>query len=273
MSKPSLFFLLACYTLFFYGLFMLGQYAFETHESADVLNERFRRNPKGWPVWLGEQFELQPDMDILALGYCDGVLWKKVCDRMPRGCRLVLADSSEEMSGLARADLSDAGVEVCFDRVDMQSLPYEAEQFDVVVANNIYEADNPGEMLAQIARVLRRSGVLYAAAVGDTHQRELYRIAQRFSRGRWRESITESFRLENGSEFLESHFSRCSVKRYDDELVVSEVQPLVSYIKSLPGILLEDESEDALRRYLEREIQTLGHILITRDAGVFVARK
>jgi CMP-N-acetylneuraminic acid synthetase len=88
------------------------------------------------------------------------------------------------------------------------------------------------------------------------------------------ESFVVPFTLENGMQQLTPHFSRVTLSRYDDNLQVTEIQPLMEYI--LSGIRVKELPEDKLdllRQDLERQLEEKGSIFITKDSGLFEAIK
>ncbi len=82
-----------------------------------------------------------------------------------------------------------------------------------------------------------------------------------------------NFSLENGAELLKQHFEHIALDRYEDSLLVSEVQPLYDYICSMSGLTnLNHELLPQLRHYLTQEIGQRGKIVINKDSGMFIAR-
>jgi hypothetical protein len=82
------------------------------------------------------------------------------------------------------------------------------------------------------------------------------------------------YTLENGGEQLEEFFSSVSLSRYQDSLEVTEVDPVIAYIRS--GIAASDLLEEELGRVrhgLEMELQEKGRIFISKDSGLFEAIK
>ena len=85
-----------------------------------------------------------------------------------------------------------------------------------------------------------------------------------------------SFYLENGLEELPRWFSHVTLSRYNNELVVTEVAPLISYVLSITpttGPLLTEEALAQLISYVEQEIATKGAFHITKENGMFEAVK
>jgi hypothetical protein len=90
------------------------------------------------------------------------------------------------------------------------------------------------------------------------------------------------FSLENGAEQLSPFFSGVTLRRYKDALHVTEVRPLVEYLLSgsaADTAARELDADEFGRRVseltgrLERELTSRGAIHITKDTGLFIARK
>ncbi len=148
---------------------------------------------------------------------------------------------------------------------DAQALPFAAARFHLVIANHLLDhvADLP-HTLAEIRRVLRPGGRLYAATNGARHMGELDRL-----RGGDGVSTALSFRLENGAALLGAVFPTVTLTPYDDTLVVTEAAPLLAYARSMyttPG-----HGFAALEREVARRIAADGAIRIAKATGLFRA--
>jgi hypothetical protein len=82
------------------------------------------------------------------------------------------------------------------------------------------------------------------------------------------------FTLDNGLDQLKPFFPNVTVSRYEDNLQVTELEPLIAYFRSgiRVGELSEDEFEK-LQNDLEKELKARGRIFITKDSGLFEAIK
>jgi hypothetical protein len=75
-------------------------------------------------------------------------------------------------------------------------------------------------------------------------------------------------------EQLQRYFSNVSVSRYQDQLRVTELAPLIDYIHSMVSPADLQQAELArLERELEAELNRNGEIFITKDSGLFEAVK
>jgi ubiquinone/menaquinone biosynthesis C-methylase UbiE len=250
-----------------------------------ALHERFSTNSYGLPRWIFDQFELPRQSRILEIGCGPGRLWTENLDRLPGGWSITLTDASPGMVAEAEARLgSDRRFE--FRLADAREVPFEEGTFDAVVANHMlhHVPDRP-RALAEISRVLRARGTLYAATNGKNTYGEMGWMQcvldpSRPADGYFRDLL--EFSLEDGAEQLSPWFPEVTLRRYEDALVVTEAGPLVEYLLSGPAadsaVRRSNAYEFGLRvsdliERLQQELASRGAIRITKDVGMFVARR
>ena len=87
------------------------------------------------------------------------------------------------------------------------------------------------------------------------------------------EHVIPAFTLENGAEQLTSWFSEITLHRYEDDLGITEAEPLIAYVMSMVEAksVFTDDKLAQLIAYVEQEIAAHGAIHITKDSGVFEA--
>lgn len=81
------------------------------------------------------------------------------------------------------------------------------------------------------------------------------------------------FTLENGAAQLKPFFPNIERRRYEDALLVTEVDPLVAYVESSFQLHTDkiDESLNAFSDYVREVMSETGSILIPKDSGLFIA--
>ena len=232
-----------------------------------ALHERFGTNPYAWHRWVFDQMSILPGDTILEIGCGSGTLWLKNRDRLPEPNRFTLSDFSLGMLTASRQALSEAGFEPRFAGADGQALPFAAETFDVVIANHmLYHVPNRAQAIDEFRRVLRPGGRMYAATNGRNHLQELV--------GAFADRIDDldQFGLESGVGQLERSFLNVEVRRYDDALAITEVEPALAYIRSVwPDGVVAEEELDRLRASIESAIASEGAYHVTKDAGLLIA--
>lgn len=185
----------------------------------------------------------------------------------------------------AKRDL-DTDPRFRFEVVDAQRIPFEDASFDAVVANNmLYHVPDLPRALSGIARVPRAGGSLYATTLGRDHMREVGRMLAVLDPAHPPDApiwYYPPFNLENGAEQLSPFFPEVSLVPYEDSLVVTEASPLVEYLLSTPisQSAADRSGEDefrsrvsALQATLERELALRGEVRISKQTGMFVARR
>jgi ubiquinone/menaquinone biosynthesis C-methylase UbiE len=185
------------------------------------------------------------------------------------------------MVAASRQSLHPARPDIHFSLLDVSYLPFPADSFDVVIANHmLYHVPNRVQALANIRRVLRPGGRLYAATNGQRHLAELYAwVARAFGLDTGEEirlshSGTLSFNLENGADQLRASFKKVELRRYQDALAITAVEPLIEYTLTMMGdlpSLLDKNGIQKLRDLWQQELQENGVIHISKDTGLFIA--
>jgi ubiquinone/menaquinone biosynthesis C-methylase UbiE len=238
------------------------------------LHVLFSTNKRGWNRWYFDQLDLPLNARILELGCGPGYLWRDNLDRIPQGWSITLSDFSAGMIDQARANLS--GHDFRYEIIDAQSIPYDANTFDAVIANHmLYHVPDRAKALSEMRRVLKTTGKAYLATNGHRHLAELSDLTRRFSPQTyfgWGARAHEMFSIDTGSAEVRPWFPSIEVRRYDDGLIVTEVQPLVDYILSMatPEVVAQRRAE--LTAFIESEMQATGSIHITKESGLFIAQ-
>lgn len=247
-----------------------------------ALHQRFSLNKQGWYSWLFDHYQnFPPNSRILELGSGSGAFWKANAQRIPPGWDVTLSDFSFGMAQEARRAAGNLPVWV--QQLNAQAIPYATHTFDVVIANHmIYHIPDRPKAFAEIRRVLKPNGILFAATNGLNHMGGLLELVLRTFPERledieasWLTSHALTFRLENGAEQLTPWFSDVQLlPRYEDGLHVTETEPLVAYIASmLDGRIKPFKSElDRLHNTIEAEIRANGAIDIPKDTGAFLCK-
>lgn len=235
-----------------------------------ALHTRYSVNPYGWDNWVFDQYQFPHEGRVLELGCGTGQIWAGRA--VPGGGQVILSDFSPLMVRKASALLGDAPG-FCFEQADIQAIPHEDAAFDAVIANHmLYHVPDINGALAEVARVLKPGGTLYATTTGEHSLGELQSLYRAFeNRVNFSFSGEISFTLENGRAQLEKHFSPVEVRQYFDALEVTSEDDLLSYIQSynsIPGDALPD-----FRAELSRGFSPNGVFHIRKDQGMFICRK
>ena len=239
------------------------------------LHRDYSVNKQGWFPWVLEQCGITSGMHVLELGCGNGALWVENKECVPNGVQVVLSDLSEGMIRDARRAVTEqAGFS--FATFDCHSIPYEDASFDLVIANHVlfYCEDIPA-VCREVKRVLKPGGRFICSTYGSRHMKEITHLVQAFDSRivLAAENLYEIFGLENGGSMLEKVFEKVSMVHYEDEIRISEPEPLLEYILSCHG----NQNQLLLDKYKEFKAfvteKTRYGFHITKDAGIFIAKK
>jgi ubiquinone/menaquinone biosynthesis C-methylase UbiE len=223
-----------------------------------ALHQHFSTSSEPFPSWVFDRLRIPARADVLEVGCGNGNLWAANRDRIPSGWRLTLTDFSPGMLEEAERRLGDLAT---YEVADIQELPFASDSFDSVIANHmLYHVPDLERAFAEIARVLRSGGIVIATTNGLDHLRELRAHSQQWSR---------SFGLENGAAQIERFFRDVEVELFPDSLEVTEIEPLLDFVRSLGRH--KDLAELAARA--AADIARDGSFHVTTATGLFRAHK
>ncbi|MCY3764299.1 MAG: class I SAM-dependent methyltransferase [Gemmatimonadetes bacterium] len=238
------------------------------------LHARFSTNERGWHPWVFDQFTAPSGGKILEVGCGAGYLWTHNAERIPAHWLVTLSDFSPGMVRAAKESLSNPGAEFAFVVCDVQAIPFGDREFDAVIANHmLYHVPDRKRAFAEIRRVLKPGGRLYAAANGKGDKRSISELARRVNPNTFQKKRGNSdwFSLESGRKELDEWFSDVRVRKYEDALRITESGPLVAYFKSFNRLSAAELRQ--LRIIADREIACSGAIHIRKQPGLLIARK
>ena len=244
------------------------QYATDANLNARIaLHKRFSTNP-GWGRWLFERElgDVGSGARILEVGCGPATtLWGSNLERIDPTWELTLADSSPGMIEAAREVLGDRAE---YAVAGAEELPFAAESFDRALANHmLYHVEDRPRAFAEIRRVLVPGGVFLAATNGDGHMRDLGELTPWWPP----DTHTRAFGLESGPPQLEPFFSDVRVERFQDDLAVTEVEPVLAYLRSSWRYDGSDLGRE--RAAVEERIERDGVFLIHKSQGLISCHK
>lgn len=239
------------------------------------LHVKYSTAPVGFYPWWCRQVDWRRGARVLDVGCGPGWLWAEATAYVPRDLDLTLVDLSEGMTGEALVRLQGRGHHrhVTGAVGDAAALPFVSGTFDVVVANYVlYHLPDPAAAIAEMARMLRPTGVLMAAMSGTGHLRELLELpAEVFGI----EAVPdERFSAETAGPVLRSWFDDVDWRPYSDRLVCRDTDDVLAYLASVPPA---DQATPEQRQKLSEVVHARftdggGVIEVTKETGVFVCR-
>jgi DNA-binding transcriptional MerR regulator len=242
------------------------------------LHDKFSTNKYGWHRWVFDRIKFFKGARILELGCGDGSLWAKNIDRIPQDCEIILSDISSGMLEDARKKLGEHSEHFSFKVLDAQNICIEDAQFDIVIGNHLLYYVNRRKACNEIKRVLKPKGYFYTSTLSMNHLIEIADIAKEFDKriNLSQVSTAGEFGLENGMQQLEEWFGDISLHKYEDSLLVDEAKPLADFVLSAPGVseLVSTEARiEELREVFSKRISSNKNIFVTKESGIFEARK
>jgi ubiquinone/menaquinone biosynthesis C-methylase UbiE len=241
------------------------QYATDVNLRARIdLHQRFSTSQEDWHRRLFDRVAPPAGARILEVGCGPAEFWKRNLDRIDPSWEVTLSDQSAGMIESARSVLGD-GAEYAV--ADVGELPFADESFDVLMAHHmLYHVPDRPRAFAEIRRVLVPGGKFHAATNGAGHLDELGALYD----APFHEHL-EAFGLETGPPQLAPFFADIEVERFEGELRVTEVEPVLAYIRSsfvYDGTPL-DEAAETVSAAITRD----GAFRIGTCAGLISCRK
>jgi SAM-dependent methyltransferase len=258
---------------------ILTQYSSDKNLNARIaLHARFSTNAYGWQRWAFDHLTLPDTARVLELGCGPGGLWTANQACLPAGWEVVLTDFSPGMASTARQNLSDVTGPFAFAVAVAETIPARTDAFDGVIANHmLYHVPDRERALSEMHRVLKPGGRIFTTTVGESHMKEIWDLVTPFVPDIHARTnkVSEGFTLENGGEQLESVFTDVIRYDYEDALEVTEVRPVIDYIRSsntLTGCTLAPNEWATIRRRIAAHIEVKGSFHIRKASGIFAAR-
>lgn len=257
----------------------------QQYNSADKLSARIRlhqnystTDESPISITFGLMLEnISQQASILELGTGRGDLWKENSHRIPDDWEMTLTDLSAGMIADQKTFLGDLAERMTYEVVNAVEIPYPDNSFDAVLANYmLYHVPDRTKAIVEIRRVLKPDGVLFASTNGENHMKRMHVLAQQVEEiedvtKTW---LADTFSLQNGTAQLMQEFTDIRLRRFNNNLWVTEAQAIIDYIASMMSIDGEKiihENEATIHTKLNQIIADKGGIFIEKETGIFIA--
>lgn len=241
------------------------------------LHQRFSENTWGWFRWIYSKLNIQRGMKVLEVGSGNGQLWADNIDYLPDNVEIILSDISTGMMRSARKKLKGKEHIFTYNCFDFNEIPYVNESFDIVIANHaLFYAKDRENTLHEIYRVLKKGGQFCCSTYGEGHMKEIELLVKEYDEkiALSEVKLYDIFGLDNGLADLSTLFDDVNIVRYEDNLVVTQLKPLINYIYSCHGNQLGYlmGKQDDFEKFVLMKMGKKG-LRITKDAGIFYCVK
>lgn len=251
--------------------------SWEQYKNADKLNtrisihEKYSVNKTGFGNWIFSHYDIKPGHRILELGCGTGDMWKHNLDMLSNETKLFLTDLSEGMLSAARENLGEHA-DIFYQIVNIEQIPYKNGQFDRIIANMmLYHVPDLEKGLSEVSRVLKNDGVFYCATYGeDGIVPYIVNLLKEYG---IEDGTNKKFTLQNGKNILERHFREVQRFDYEDALAVTDIEDILDYLYSLPGMLGFVEFERSQLKSILQDRMIDGVLNIPKEYGMFVCGK
>jgi ubiquinone/menaquinone biosynthesis C-methylase UbiE len=242
------------------------------------LHRRFRTNPYPWTLWIFDRIKFPKNAKVLELGSGNALLWKSNLKRIPDDAEILLTDFSKGMLEDAHKILGDDSKRFEYEIMDAQEISYPDNSFDIVIANlMLYHIPDRLKAISEISRVLKPEGALYASTYSWNNMKEFTDLLKEYNKNLYNpiEPFARAFGLENGAEQLSKSFEEVEIIKYIDSLEVTESKPIVEYMLSFGRIKenIDTKIVNGLKDYIDDILRKDGVIKISKDTGIFIAKK
>lgn len=221
---------------------------------------RFRRSEQDAHDRLIDLVDWSGVRTLIDVGCGNAIYLARVLQRLDSAATVVGIDLSPGM--LASAPHPSGRV-----AADAQVLPVATARVDAVMAlHMLYHVPDPAKAVREFQRVLRPGGVAVVSTNGPRHLAELIALGdKRTLRG------SRVLGLDAAEELLRSVFTTVDRHSLTDELVITEPEPLIDYVRSTISLGSEPKAAAALEDRIRETLET-GPFVVTIDPGVLIAR-
>lgn len=258
---------------------VLEQYADDSNfKVRQNFGKKYSAKSQEFQQWVFEQMTIPPQVRILEVGCGNGTFWDKNYDKLPTGVDLILTDISPGMVKITGDKFKNhANIETLV--ADIQNLPFDDEQFDIVIAKHmLYHVPDVNKGLREVVRVLKPNGKFYATGHGSEFHDWFHQAVYKYSGGQVDvlDISKYPFSLLNGVELLSKYFD--NVKQYDFydplEIPVDEAMAIEGWARSSQMMFdLDPKILNGFAEYVKTYADARGTIVIPKHFGLVTGTK
>ena len=229
-----------------------SQYQNASNISARIeLHNKYSTNKQRWFNWVLQECDISSGKNILELGCGNGALWAENISELSRhkykDIQITLSDISAGILHDARQNIEYAtstyskklrDLTFSYKAFDLNDIPFEDNSFDLVIAGHVlFYCEDVQLACKEISRVLKPGGRLVCSTYSSNHMKEIRELVKEFDDRIVLSSndLYKIFGLENGADILRGVFGEVELKKYKDEIIITDAGPLIDYIFSCHG--------------------------------------
>lgn len=240
-----------------------------------------------FPQWVLSRHQgWRGDERVLDINPANGLFFDLAHDLFPAG-EYYAVDASGEMLNIAAQHPRSATIR--FAVSDLYNLPFASQSFDVIIANQaLYQVANLDETLAELHRVIKPTGLLFASTHSQFTMAEFETLTRRtlILLGKPSKANENTigqyladFSLENGGMKLARHFQAVARHEIPNALIFRETKPVIDYLNGsravreagLPSGVTWEDFIAVMTDQVRRLISHFGELTVNRLSGVLLA--
>jgi ubiquinone/menaquinone biosynthesis C-methylase UbiE len=229
---------------------------------------RYATNHQSVWNWVIQHYTFPIESKILEVGGGNGEFWKEAVNILPQRCDVTLTDFSEGMLEDATKNLKSI-LNCKYETADVENLRYADNTFDIVLSHlMLYHTDSPERAITEIKRVVNFNGYVGILLSGENNMMPLFQL---LGLENPRQAIR--FTAEIAIKILPNYFSNIQKFEYNDLLKISDVEPVIDYLKSFSSMRDVTESfYSDCRIILKNHLRKFGCLTVPISRFLFLVK-
>lgn len=262
---------------------LIEKYTKNQYKNHEKLGDRinlwsFGTNPIPLQEWIFKRTAPQENEFILELGGGTGKLWSENYSKLNSFYKIIFSDFSKNMLIEAEKNLRPLKLNMDFQLINAEDIPYADESFDIVLGcHMLYHVPDIKIALKEINRVMKSNGRFISTTTSQHHIKELIDFLESFGLSfEEKTKFFSEFRNETGKSVLRPFFRNVEFHEYINPVEITEVPPLMKYIESMfqsefyPHF---QEIKPKIKNSITKILEEKKKFTITGITGLFIARK
>lgn len=181
--------------------------------------------------WVYSKLPVTRPVRVLQAATGTGQFFAENYYKFPVGSSFVLGDISQAMIDRSKERLKfmeNTEFRLC----DMESLPFDDDSFDVVLAHHCIYHTNPLKTVPELKRVVKRDGFVSITTNSQKHMLNVFELGMKIDPNFPRDRHIDPFVSERADEILPKYFSQIEKSVSNDVLKVTRPEYVTGFIRS-----------------------------------------